>query len=405
MGKVSGKPSFAFNECAHDRSPVPAHGLTFVIRTDAAFATAKIRQNILDHIESDPHHPLHGKPDLENCITRITHGAYEIWGHEVLSAKAECLDYTRYNLQEPKDKSLHVHFYNAHALTTRAIEMAEKMLAESAAHKPGVPTMFISLDDMIQKQRDPWADIGFSRLFDHQGKEHFGYIGRPGMKPLDTQIKEAKSQLEALSRQHGCKIPFVLLEDNVRHARMLNWVIDMLDQQDFFAHADLAAISTCFCCAPEQEREAIKHDGKTVPLAIVIDYEQNLVDVCTPRDLMLDGFVVEVNGRVTRLPGIFADMIERFKINPNKVDHFNKQVIDSNIEFCRTLECAFRLDLPVSWFKGADAIEYIHGIPAQTRMVDVMEHLRLSIPVPKASNGNDNASPVPASPAHKPKSP
>ncbi|MCB9990983.1 MAG: hypothetical protein H6867_06340 [Rhodospirillales bacterium] len=386
--KVPRTPSFVFNECANDRSPVPERGLTFVIRTDAAFATAKLRRNIVAHIQSDPEHPLHGKENLDNYITKITHGAYELWGQSVLTAKAECLDYGKYHLKEPEDKSLHVHFYNAATLTTRAIEMAETMLAARPDHDAGKPTMFISLDDMIQKQCEPWADIGFSRLFDHEGKEHFGYTGRPGMLPLSEQIKNAKAQLKELSEKHGGKISVVLLEDNVRHARMLNWVIDMLDQEDFFDYADLAGISTCFCCASEEERAAIQYDGKTIPLAIVIDYEQNLVDVCTPRDLLLDGFVVEVNNKVTRLPGIFADVIERFKINPKKVDKFNAAVIDANIEFCQTLESAFQLKLPVAWFKGADAIEHIYGATQQTPMADVMEELRRKL---SRKPGNDNA--------------
>ena len=362
MSSVPKRPSFAFNECATNRSPIPERGLTFVIRTDAAFATAPLKRKILAHIRSHSDHPLHDTPYLESHVTKIAHSAYQVWGHEILHAKAECLDYPQYNLQAPEDESLHIHFYNADALTKKAIERAEQFIASQPDYDPQIPVMFISLDDMIHKQREPWADIGFSRLFDHDGKNHFGYIGRPGMRPLSDQIADAKQQIDALAQQYGRKIPVVLLEDNVRYAKMLNWVFGMLDQQDFFANADLAAISTCFCCASQEERAAIKHGGKTIPLTVAIDYEKNLVDVCTPRDLMLDGFVVEVNGNVTRLPGIFADVIERFKIKPEKSGQFRQHVLQANIDFCRTLGDAFRIPLPVSWFKGADAISHVHNV-------------------------------------------
>lgn len=376
MTNAPKRPSFEFNECASNRSPVPDRGLTFVIRTDAAFATAPLRAQIQRHIEHHPDHPLHGKPDLEKRLKTILHAAYQSWGHEVLSAKAQCLDYAKYKIEEPQDKSLHVHFYNAHALTGKAIELAEKLLAQDPAYDPSLPVMYVSLDDMIVKQKEPWADIGFSRVFDREGRQHFGYAGRPGMRPLSEQIEEAAQKLAALSQQYGRKIPVVLLEDNVRHAKMLNWVIGLLDQQGVFDHGELAAIATCFCCAPEEERAAIKQGGKTVPLAIVIDYEESLVDVCTPRDLLLDGFVVEVNGRTTRLPGIFMDVTERFKIHPDKADEFKRRVLDANLEFCRALEDVFGVKLPVSWFRGADAICHITGKDMDTPMSEIIEHLQ-----------------------------
>ncbi len=399
-------PSFAFNERARDRSPVPDHGLTFVIRTDAAFSTAKLKDEIVEHIRSTPNHPLNAQENLENYVTQITHGAYQVWGHDILTANSECLDYAKYNLKEPEDKSLHVHFYNAHALTERAIKKAEALLAQDPNHDPSLPTMFISLDDMIVKQSEPWADIGFSRLFSHDGKSHFGYTGRPGMHSLDDQITNAKAQLEKLSQQHGGrKIPVVFLEDNVRHAKMLNWVIDLLEDQDFFDVAELAAISSCFCCAPEEERALIKQGGKTIPLAVVIDYEENLVDVVTPRDLMLDGFVVEVDNKTTRLPGIFMDVAERFKIKPSKVDQFKKHVLDANITFCKTLESAFQLEMPLKWFKGADAIAHVTGASEEAPMREVMENERNNLLRAPAGNDNNKTVNNRATGTSKPKAP
>ena len=117
MKEIFRKLFLAFNETAKDRCPAPERGLTFAIRTDAAFATAPLKEKIIDYIKTQPDHPLHGKADLEDFVTKITHGAYQVWGHDILTAKAECLNYARYNLQEPEDKSLHVHFYNAHLQT------------------------------------------------------------------------------------------------------------------------------------------------------------------------------------------------------------------------------------------------------------------------------------------------
>lgn len=375
MSNPPARPSYAFNETASNRPPVQDNGLTFAIRTDAAFATAKLKAHIIDHIRNTPDHPLFDKEDLPCYVTKIVHGAYKLWNEEILTAKAECLDYERYNLKRPEDKALHVHLHNAHALTEKAIELAEKMVAENPAFDNDLPVMFISLDDMIQKQREHWADIGFSRLFDQEGKTHFGYIGRPGMRPLEDQIEEAKAKIAVLSEQYGRKIPVVFLEDNVRQAKMMNWITGLLDTHGFFEHAELAAIATCFCCADEQERQAVQKDGRTIPLAIVIDYEANLVDVFTPRDLLLDGFAVNVNNNVTRLPGIFMDVAARFKIQPEKTEDFKKMVLEANIAFCKTLETAFDVDLPIAWFKGADAISHISETPAHSRMANLLNTL------------------------------
>ncbi len=374
MSRALKKPSFSFNENAQSRLVSPEQGLTFVIRTDADFTTSALRDTIKKQIESDPSHPLNNVTDLDNHIRKITHNAYERWGHKVLAAKASCIDYSRYNVKK-EDEELHIHFYNTQALTDQIINLALERQKETPDYDPNIPVMFISLDDMITKQCEPWADIGFSRLFDHEGKDNFGFTARPGMNRLHKQIENAKEQLKELSQEHGQKIPVVLLEDNVRHAEMLNWIIGLMEDQDLFDHAELLTISTCFCCADDTERAAIKQGDKTVPLTIAIDYKDSLMDVHTPRDLLLDGFVIEINGKKTRLPGIFMDAVERFKIAPSKENKFKKEVIKANIKFCETLEKAFSFKLPLSWFKGADAISHLYNYSENTPMLTIMNNL------------------------------
>jgi hypothetical protein len=376
------RPAFAFNESASKRSEVPETGLTYAIRTDADFSTRKLKKHIHDAILENPDHPLYdfaapeeGELSLAEYIKSIMHTAYQVWGHDILTAKARYLDYTKYDVGGPDEETLDIHFYNAHALTRKAIHAAKKQIKQDPAIDSSLPVFFISLDDMIQKQESEWADVGFSRLFDLTGRNHFGYTGRPGLKSLDEQINIAKAKIAALSEKHGQKIPVVLLEDNVRQAKMLNWVIDKLDDKDFFEHAHLSSIATCFCCADDVERAAIQHEGRTIPLNIVIDYEQNKVDVCTPRDVMLDGFVVEVDGKKTRLPGIFMDVAARFKIRPDYVKNFRAEAMKANQEFCKVLEEEFEIDLPMSWFVGADAMAHVTGLSTDTPMRDVLKAL------------------------------
>ncbi len=381
---ISKEIAFLFNELVKKRSPVPDQGLTFAIRTDAAFATADLLANICDHINRQPDHPLNGKPD---DVRQVLHDAYATWGHSVLETKARHLDYEKFGLKEPPERKLQIHFYNAHVLTRKAIDSALHIIQQSGAYPDDTTVLFISLDDMIQKQRDYWADVGFSRLFDLSGRTHAGYTGRPGMKDLQEQIQDAKKTLVELEQQYGRKIPIVLLEDNVRHAKMLNWVIDCLDQENMFDHGDLAAIGTCFCCAPEEEREKILYNGHAVPLGIVIDYEQHLVDVCTPRDLLLDGFVVDVHGHKTRLSGLFMDVAERFKIAPDHVDEFRDEVAAANIRFCETLEKELSVSIPAGWFRGSDAVAHVTGRPTDTPMAEIMRSLLEGKQPPQTTSG------------------
>jgi hypothetical protein len=157
---------------------------------------------------------------------------------------------------------------------------------------------------------------------------------------------------------------------------MLNWVIDLMEQKGIFEHAGLAGISTCFCCATPEERNAIRFDGKTVPLTSVVDYGGAIVDVVTPRDLLFDGRVVEYEEsgttQIGRLPGPFMDSAKLFKIKPDREADFERRVIKANILFCAKLEEKFGLEIPVQWFGAAPVIAATTGCDQNDRMIDVL---------------------------------
>ena len=171
-------------------------------------------------------------------------------------------------------------------------------------------------------------------------------------------------------------MPIVLLEDNVRHAKMLNWVIERMERHNIFEHGDLAGISTCFCCAANEEREAIKYRGQTVPVTAVVDFKAAKIDVATPRDLMFDGFVVETPAGVGRLPGIFMDVAKLFKIKPSRADVFEKEVRKANVAFCESMEEKFETPIPLKWTVGAEAISHVTGYSLETSMARVMKGMR-----------------------------
>jgi len=345
----------------------PFEGLTFALRTDAHHATGILTQNLLNHFNAA------ADPAFGLRLRQSVHDAYRVWGHGILKAMAANLDYDRYGLTDPRERFLNVHFYNARQLADDAVVKGEMLVRQLAGHGKPVPVFYISLDDMIEPQTAHHGEIAFSRLFSATGEQLPGFRARPGKKPLDQQLDDIRELLKHFHSTQGQKLQIVLLEDNVRHAKMLNWVIDLMEQHKIFDHGDLAGISTCFCCASQAERDAIRHQGKTVPLTCVVDYKGAQIDVVTPRDLLFDGFVVETDDNTGRLPGIFMDVAKLFKIRPEKTVAFEQKVHRANVKFCETLEREFGVALPLKWFAGAGAISYIAGYKPETPMIDVLK--------------------------------
>ncbi len=382
-------PRVIFNNIA--KKPHRAPGLALAIRTDAHHATALLKENLLRHIASPPafNFAATGRPiNLPGHVENVVHAAYRDWGHAVLNAMADCLDYSRYGLTDPDRQTIDVHFYNARSLAFHATERSQHLIAHADRE---LPVVYITLDELIEKQGPNWAEVSFSRLFDLNGTQEGSYMPRPGKQPLAEQIAHVRALVDRLKTEHGRNIPIVLMEDNVRHAKMLNWIIGELDKSGVFENGKLAGISTCFCCATPAERKAIRHKGKIVPVTAVIDYKDAKVDVATPRDLLFDGFVVRADEKTGRLPGIFMDVEKLFKIRPDKVVQFHDMVIKANLKFCETIKDEFGVSPLLSWFQGADAIAHVTGHKPDATMEDVMRAAaplqapRLIPPVPPAS--------------------
>lgn len=294
----------------------PFEGLTFALRTDAHHATGILKQNLLDHFNAA------ADPAFGIRLRQSVHEAYRVWGHSILKAMAADLDYGRYGLTDPRERFLNVHFYNARQLADDAVVKGEVLARRNG--KPA-PVFYISLDDMIEPKAPHHGEIAFSRLFSATGEQLPGFRARPGKKPLDQQLDDIHDLLKHFHDTQGQKLQIVLLEDNVRHAKMLNWVIDLMDRHRIFDHGDLAGISTCFCCASQAERDAIRHQGKTVPLTCVVDYKGAQIDVVTPRDLLFDGFVVETDDNTDAFPEFLWMSRNCLKSAPKKLHPLNKK--------------------------------------------------------------------------------
>jgi len=389
------KTRIVFNDVAKLDSQNLPDGLIYAIRTDADFATSFLKKNLLEHLNTTP------KPEapyqkalsadknlsLESHVRTFTHGLYKIWGHDVLRAMAEGINYDTYNISDPGKQFLNTHFYDSHELSRDVVVKAKDLVKSDASIRADLPVIFVSLDSMLSGEGTHWSEIAFSRLFTVEGEQQPDYVARPGHDSIDVQIKLLAQKLKDLKHSYGANIPFVLLEDNIRHARMLNWAIQKMEDHNVFDHGKLAGISTCFCCAPDSERAAIQHRGITVPLAISVDYKDALVDVTTPRDLLFDGFVVEAGNEHVRLPGIFMDVVKRFKIAPDKAEDFNMQVRRANLEFCYNIESEFGVPVPLSWFSPTQAESHVTGCAPHTLMTKLMSETpkpkQPSLPAPK----------------------
>ena len=373
---VRNTPTPLFNHVAIN-SPLPlGPEVTFAIRKDALFATDLLIRGLS---------ALPAAKSGRVKVTDVVSDAYRDWGHSVLKSFAQHLDYDQYDTKKGMPHALRVMFFGAGELAKSTIQNAYDMAQPHLSDK-GIP-LLVSLDDMITKEDgSKFPEIAFSRLFTLDGEEK-DYVARPGHKPVAEQIQNIAQLAKEISIKTGQRTPIVLLEDNVRRAKMLNWVIDLMDKHGVFAHADLVGISTSFCNATQAERNNIKYNGRIVPVAAVKDCDTNyVIDVATTRDLMFDGFVTEFEGTIGRLPGIFMDVAKRFKIAPDRADDFRREIINANIAFCNAIEKSFGIQPPLAWFDGGPIIAKIAGISINTPMVDLLRSTQNGMLVRKAAN-------------------
>lgn len=345
--------TLVFNDTAQNPPSAPAEELIFAVRTDAHHATRHIKKNLLSHLSS----ALGDTPELKERVKQTVHNAYRLWAHGVLGALADNLDYKAYGIGESSGKSLRIDIFDAPALSAATLERADALAGTDG------PALHVSLDSMIRPARAHAAEIGFSRLFSLRGDQQFNYVARPGAKPLDEQIENVRRKLEDLQAQNGgAPAAFVLLEDNVRHAKMMNWLLGKLEEGGVFRHGRLAGIATSFCCAPGEELSLIRHGGAPVPVSAVVNYGGARADVVTPRDLFFDGLVVETQNGTARMPGVLMDVEKRFKIAPGKAEAFCEKVVQANTDFCHALENAFNLKIPLAWLAHPAVLPHAAGV-------------------------------------------
>lgn len=382
----------AFNHSSAAQGSELSEGLTFLIRTDAQYATCGFRRQLLGAVTGHALSPLFapqaqtGNVCREQQVKKSVHAAYQEWGERVLESISRHVNYDLYDIDESV-RRLNVQYHNARALGEKIVDNADAYLSAQPGYNKDIPAIYVSLDEMFHECRAPWGEIAFSRLFSIKGDQQFGYTARPGKQPIDEQAAAFAQSIKELRQQYGQKLPLVLLEDNVRHAKMLNWVIELMDNHNVFDDADLACISTCFCSASQEERAAIVYKGQSIPLVAAIELNSKNFEVSTPRDLFFDGYVVEVDGEKTRLPGLFMDVEKLFKVSPDKVDIFTEEVRQASLDFCNRIEQEWGVTVPMEWFTGAKAIASVTGKSVDTPMKDVLQAWKKPVmPVPPAAN-------------------
>jgi len=350
--------------------------LVNVVRSDASFSTRYLRDKIFEHLSlarsSSPSVQFNdvARESLKDEIKQVVNGAYAEWGHEILGI----LHITTVNEtgeELPNLPTTNFHLYDAGQLSQHVIKQANEFVTEN-----GQKPILVSLDDIVSSVQPGLKEIAFSRLFSLDGRNQYNYVARPGHASIETQMAVLKYYLDRKAIQQGCASSIVFLEDNVRHAKMLNWLNDQMEKTGVLDNATIAGISSCFCCADADERTKIQSKGRIVPVQAVVDYNGAEIDVITPRDLLFDGFVVDIKGENKRLPGIFMDVVKRFKIEPESEKQFRERVIDANIAFCTKVEQYFNMTIPVEWFAVSDAIIYVTGKPGTTPMRQIMQSLK-----------------------------
>ncbi len=338
--------------------------LAYAIRTDADYATEGLRRQLARYLAEQ------GYSGRETLIQEQVNTCYQRWGHKVLSILSECLDYDQYALNRD-GSTLDVHFYRSREMAGLTIANAKDLARDCGADPKKV--CFVSLDDMIPAIGENFAEVAFSRRFSMDGKTEHGYVQRPGHAPLEKQFELLNAKLQGMRAAHpDSKTPIILLEDNVRRAKMINWLIGQMEGHGIFENAELIGISTVFCSANDEERGKIIHNNRIIPVRAVADHTGHTVDVTTPRDLLFDGFVVELNGELKRQVGLFMDVVSRFKVTPERAAEFRSRVAEANIGFCDDLESVFGVKPPLAWFDGGEAVAAVTGKDAATPMRDVL---------------------------------
>lgn len=350
-----------------------------VVRTDARFSTRKLRSNLEAAIKNDDSFDNLQEEVLSDKIKDVVHGAYAKWGEAVINALNDCAVYDNTAPDLYSESKVPFHLYDARTLTKDVLSLAH----ENPATDGVLPTL-VSLDDMITGEEANLQEIAFSRLFSLDGKTQYGYVPRPGYESLDKQFEKLKDHIEFRRQNEGIdRVPLVLVEDNVRHAKMLNWLFQKMEDHGVLKHADVKEIASCFSCATQDELDNIKSQGEIVPVNAVVGHKRAKVDVITPRDLFFDGFVVNIEGEHARLPGIFMDYESRFKIDPDKKAEFHKQVLAANIDFCDRVEDAFGKKLQIGWFAVSKAVCHVSGKKPEDSMKTLLEEMGAQKPEQK----------------------
>lgn len=349
---------------------------TFVIRDDNKHVTAPIASRLINVLSKKPTVKsdflcAQTGQSLEDVVHQTVANAYENWMRHSLYMLGRHIDASKYKLDDAQSKRLRVHLYDADEL---ADSVVNKALHDPLFVKPGAPEPYlISLDDMIAVPEGRGGEISFSRLFSLCGKDYFDYTARPGHPAIRHQLAKVRNDLKQRFEQTGQATPIVLLEDNIRHARMLNWLENLMDDHGLFDHAYLAGISTCFCSADDAELSKIKHKGtRSVPVSVGVDYVGVNADVQTPRDLMFDGFVVKIDGKKGRLPGIFMDVASRFSVAETRSEAFKEDIRRINREFCLDIREKLGVNMPLLWFVGAKPVSHVTNTHVNTSMLKVM---------------------------------
>lgn len=340
----------------------PNH-LTLVIRNDADFATR---------------HIVRAFEQTGRDVTALMHQTYRTWGHAVVEATADHLDYeSKYALSPQTASSTNIHFHSSNSLAAAVLKKAEDHL--KAHYSNASRAIYISMDDMIHSDvfrqsaaQGHFGEVGFSRLFSLAGEE-MGYVGRPGRHSISEQIDRIASKVS--SKPEG-KTPIVLLEDNVRRAKTLLWIFDQMEKGGLFERAEIAAIATCFSVATDEEKTKIVHRGREVPLLVGVNYAGGAVDVITPRDHLFDGFVVKCHDKMGRIPSFMmspSKVAANFKILPSQAKTFTDRIHEANVSFCKTIKEKTGTNLPIGWFGPGDMIARVLNLPPTTPMINVLE--------------------------------
>tara|TARA_R110002124_G_scaffold129483_1_gene290927 strand:- start:227233 stop:228363 length:1131 start_codon:yes stop_codon:yes gene_type:complete len=353
------------------------NSFTLVIRDDTQHVTRPLKGLITNHINNNQlskcarfnRQAKAGGPSMEEHVSDVVENAYRSWMHKSLKSLGRYLDLDKSGLTSGADNDFYVHLYEPEALVGEILHKTEKPDDGLGLDNP----YYISLDDMITVPEGRGGDISFSRLFSLCGKDYFDYVARPGHPSIADQMMRVRADLQTRFEQTGEMASIVLLEDNIRHARMLNWLENKMDEAGLFEYATLAGISTCFCSASPSELQDITHKGESVPVAIGVNYRGVNSDVQTPRDLMFDGFVVKINGEKGRLPGIFMDVASRFSVQEKFADEFKSDIRRINRSFCFEIKKALGVDVPLSWFISSEPVAHVTKMSPQTPMINIMK--------------------------------